>query len=141
MVMTRGHVGWLLRGYLLVKTHSCPSVGRAGEAAARIFLRRQGLIPVAANWRGREGELDLVGVTRDNVLVFVEVKTTLGAPEAAWERIDSAKEARLETTAQQYLLAHGLRPSHPRRFDVVLVSGDPRSLKKPVRFLWAQDVL
>ena len=47
--------------------------GRWGEALAAEFLRRKGYRIVAASWRCRFGELDLVA-ERGEFLCFVEVK-------------------------------------------------------------------
>jgi uncharacterized protein (TIGR00252 family) len=52
-------------------------LGKSGEELARRYLERKGFDFVAANWRCRAGELDLV--MRDgDTLVFVEVKTRHG---------------------------------------------------------------
>ena len=93
------------------------------------------------NWRGRRGELDLIAVTPGNEVVFVEVKTTLRRPEDGWSRIDAAKEHHLAATGLEYLHAHGLDSRTPHRFDVVLVLGDPRSLKRRLRLLWTRGVM
>jgi putative endonuclease len=95
---------------------------------------------VARNWRCSRGELDLVLVSPANEVVFAEVKTTCGLPEAAWSRIDPAKEGRLAAAAGAYLAAHGLAADHPHRFDVVIVLGDPRVLRRPLRFVWHRGV-
>lgn len=54
------------------------ALGRAGEEAAALFLRKKGIRLLARNWRpegaARGLELDIVGEER-GALVFVEVKT------------------------------------------------------------------
>lgn len=94
-------------------------MGRWGEALAADFLRQQGYEIVAAGWRCRFGELDLVA--QDSIyLCFVEVKlrrsTAFGT---AGEFVDVRKQQRLRTTAQLYLQQNptGLQP----RFDVIEV--------------------
>ncbi len=129
-----------LRLWMWLRTIVSRNVGRAGEIAAQLYLRDRGLYPVARNWRGARGELDVVLVTGENELVIAEVKTTGGRPEDAWDRIDPAKEACLAATTSKYLARNGIDPSHPLRFDVVLVIGDPRVLRKPLRFLWSRGV-
>jgi len=125
---------------LFIHTLGIRELGRAGETAARWFLRRRGLVPVSRNWRGRNGELDLVCVDRRNRLVMVEVKTSLRA-DSAWEHFDAAKRRCLLLTARDYLRAHRLAPDQPWRLDLVVVTGDPRSLKSPLRFAWIRNAL
>ncbi|MBI1175880.1 YraN family protein [bacterium] len=77
--------------------------GRIGEAAANKQLQRQGLKFLTANFRSKNGEIDLV--FRDgNCLVFVEVKTRTSG---GWVRPAGAVNARkrrlLSRTALDYL--------------------------------------
>ena len=94
-------------------------LGRWGEALAADFLRQRGYEIVAAGWRCRFGELDLVAQD-STYLCFVEVKlrrsTAFGT---AGEFVDGRKQQRLRTTAQLYLQQNptGLQP----RFDVIEV--------------------
>ena len=74
--------------------------GRWGEALAAEFLRRKGYRIIAAGWRCRFGELDLVA-EQGEFLCFVEVK--LRGNErfgAGAEQVDRRKQARLRTTAE-----------------------------------------
>ena len=94
-------------------------LGRWGEALAADYLRRHGYEIVAAGWRCRFGELDLVA--RDGIyLCFVEVKlrrsTAFGT---AAEFVDGRKQQRLRTTAQLYLQQNPTRLQP--RFDVIEV--------------------
>ena len=94
-------------------------LGRWGEALAADFLRQRGYEIVAAGWRCRFGELDLVAQD-STYLCFVEVKlrrsTAFGT---AGEFVDGRKQQRLRTTAQLYLQQNptGLQP----RFDIIEV--------------------
>ena len=88
--------------------------------AARRHLRRAGLKFLAANFRSKRGEIDLV--FRDGAcLVFVEVKTR---SRNGWTRpaaaVNAAKRRRLSLTAFDYLRRVG-HPRVPIRFDVVEV--------------------
>lgn len=99
--------------------------GARAEAAARDYLTRAGLQPVAANAHFRGGELDLV--MRDGgTLVFVEVRyrrdPRFGGGAAS---IDAGKRRRLVLAAQAFLSAHRACRDLPCRFDVVVASGDP----------------
>ena len=56
-----------------------PAVWQLGEAIAARFLERRGVQIMARNQRIDGGEVDIVGLVGD-VLVLVEVRTTTGAP-------------------------------------------------------------
>lgn len=96
------------------------AVGRYGENVAASYLTAAGWQVVDRNWRGRAGELDIVALHGDE-LVVVEVKTRsgdgFGHPA---EAVTAAKLARLRRLAGEWLAAHDL---HPRsvRVDVVAV--------------------
>ncbi len=87
---------------------------------AAAHYRAAGYRIVAANWRCREGEVDLV-VARGRLLVFVEVKARrtdrFGVPA---EAVTPAKQRRLRVVAARYIEATGARPS-ALRFDVVSI--------------------
>jgi putative endonuclease len=105
--------------------HARQSLGAFGEQSARVYFEQQGYVVLAQNWHaGRYGELDIVA-TRDNEVVFVEVKTRsgmgFGKPE---EAVNSTKLAKLQGAAQAFLLAHPLVVGEPR-FDVVAVVVGP----------------
>jgi putative endonuclease len=58
--------------------------GAVGERMAREFLANEGYTILETNWRHHSHEVDIIAL-KDNILVFVEVKTRnsrfLGEPE------------------------------------------------------------
>ena len=91
--------------------------GAWGEAKAAEYLRNKGYKLVAAGYRCRFGELDLIVADR-HFLVFVEVKLRKTADfAAAREFVDRRKQDRLRITASIYLSENPttLQP----RFDVI----------------------
>lgn len=98
--------------------------GSAAEALAAGYLRSQGLIPLARNFRCRFGELDLVMAHR-RVLVVVEVRsrrrTNVTTPGAT---VDRGKQRRLIGSARFFLLRFRQYADWPVRFDVVEVTGE-----------------
>ena len=81
------------------------------------YLRKKGYTPVAANYRSRFGEIDLIVQDR-KYLVFAEVKLRKNDHFGeAMEFVDVRKQQRLRTTASIYLAEHetALQP----RFDVI----------------------
>lgn len=93
--------------------------GEAAERRALDYLTRQGLKLVAANYRSRFGEIDLI--MRDGeVLVFAEVRMRKSENfGGAGASITPTKQARLIKTANQYLTQFTRPP--PCRFDAVLL--------------------
>ena len=91
--------------------------GAWGEAAAAEYLRKKRYEIVAAGYRCRFGEIDLIVKDR-KFLVFVEVKLRKSAEFAkALEFVDRRKQDKLRITASMYLSQNPttLQP----RFDVI----------------------
>jgi putative endonuclease len=95
--------------------------GRRGEEDAYFYLRRQGYVMVARNFRSshHRGEIDLIGWDQD-VLCFIEVKTrTTHDVKPAEAAVDRAKQRALAAVARDYL--RHLALSCQWRFDIVSV--------------------
>ena len=91
--------------------------GAWGEALAAEYLRKKRYKLVAAGYRCRFGEIDLI-VQDKRYLVFVEVKLRKSADFArAMEYVDKRMQDRIRTTASLYLAENPteLQP----RFDVI----------------------
>ena len=104
--------------------------GSWGEAVAADYLRKKHYKLIAAGYRSRFGEIDLI-VQNRTYLVFVEVKLRKNADFAsAYEFVHKAKQDRIRTTASIYLAANptSLQP----RFDVVeIYAPEGVQTKKP----------
>ena len=94
--------------------------GDWGEAQVAAYLRRRGWEIVAANYRCRFGEIDIIARHR-GVLLFVEVKRRsslrYGRPA---EAVDRQKQAHILRTAQLYLQEKHIVDTAVR-FDVIEV--------------------
>ena len=91
--------------------------GAWGEALAAEYLRKKRYTLVAAGYRCRFGEIDLIVQDRKH-LVFVEVKLRKSADFAkAMEYVDRRKQDKIRITASMYLSQNPtkLQP----RFDVI----------------------
>jgi putative endonuclease len=101
-------------------------LGKSGEELARRYLERKGFDFVAANWRCRAGELDLV--MRDgDTLVFVEVKTRHGeAAGRAEEGISPAKGRKILAAAEWFIGTQEDLRIAAWRVDLVAVTLDGR---------------
>jgi len=92
--------------------------GALAESRALDYLRRQGLAPVARNYRCKGGEIDLVMRAADGTLVFVEVRQRSGRGfGGAAGSVTPAKQRRVLRAAMHYLATLDREP--PCRFDVV----------------------
>ena len=105
--------------------------GAWGEALAAEYLRKKRYQIVAAGYRSRFGEIDLIVKNRE-YLVFVEVKLRKNSAVAgAAEYVDRRKQDKIRITASMYLSENPskLQP----RFDVVEIYAPQGTLtKEPV---------
>ena len=98
-------------------------LGKLGETYAALRLIQKGWHVIDQNWHCRNGELDLVMITPEQKLVFVEVKTRrsvrCGTP---LEAITQEKRSKLRTTGMKWLEECGSDIPHYRiRFDAVSI--------------------
>jgi len=104
-------------------------LGTRGERAAAAYLERIGMTIVERNWQTARGELDIVALDGDE-LVLCEVKTRTttakGTPE---EAVSPTKQRRLARMAEAYI-AHGDIAPCRVRFDVISIRvlADDRAL-------------
>ena len=104
------------------------SRGAAGEVIAARYLRKKGYTLLAANYRTRFGEIDIIAADK-KYIAFVEVKLRSGAaiytPE---EAVTPLKQQKIVKAAMQYLQLH---PSELQpRFDVIAIVADDRDPMK-----------
>lgn len=97
--------------------------GARGEYLARLFLEKKGFVFIRANYRAKNGEIDLVMQENDEI-VFVEVKTrTFHSAEAfgrALYRVNREKQRHIIRASREFIheeprLCKGLFP----RYDTV----------------------
>jgi putative endonuclease len=121
---------------LLVTTQTKLARGAAAELLAAQFLQSQGLLPLARNLRCRAGELDLVFLDRD-VLVIVEVRQRASvAYGGALASVNLAKQRKIVRTTQFFWQRQPKWHTLAMRFDVVGVEGLPDGTH---RVVWIKD--
>lgn len=101
------------------------SSGRRDEEEAYFYLRREGYVIVARNYRSprSRSELDLVGWDGE-VLCFIEVKTrTTRDVQPAEAAVDQEKPRDLSRVAREFL--HTTKGNPPFRFDIVSIYFEP----------------
>ena len=104
------------------------ATGIRGETYAYWYLRRQGYILVARNYKtpGMKGEIDLVGYD-GAVVAFVEVKTRTGESEEYGRPEDAVtpeKRRHLSRMARHFLAERRI-PEAQCRFDVLAIESRP----------------
>lgn len=109
--------------------------GRAAEAAVRTWLEARGLACIAANFRARVGELDLV--MRDGeVVAIVEVRQRTRATHGgAGASVHAFKQRRIVAATGRLLAQRPALANARLRFDVVTVEGEAPEW----RFDWIRD--
>lgn len=111
--------------------------GPWGEALAAAYLRKKRYSIVAAGYRSRFGEIDLI-VRNKQYLVFVEVKLRKSDTFAsAREYVDRRKQDKLRVTASLYLSQHptDLQP----RFDVIEIYAPEGHFTKDPNIIHLED--
>lgn len=94
--------------------------GADAEQQAYEYLIAQGLSPVCRNFRCKQGELDLVMLDQET-LVIVEVRFRKSNRfGGAVESVTAAKRAKIIAATQYYLSEHAV--DNTVRFDVVAIS-------------------
>jgi len=103
--------------------------GHNAEKLAYQYLIKQGLRPIAKNYRCRFGEIDLI-MRLQQMLVFIEVRyresSEFGLPE---ETVSIAKQRKIIKTAEYFLLEKNISDQYPCRFDIVAIQGNMPNAK------------
>lgn len=100
-------------------------LGKTGEDKASLFLKKRGFNILERNFRkGKSGEIDIIAL-KENLLVFVEVRTrstdSKGRPA---ETITYFKKRSIYNTALLYISMHPEYCDYDFRFDFIGVQGD-----------------
>lgn len=100
-------------------------VGAKYESKAAMFLKTKGYRILEQNFRCHYGEIDLIAMSPDNMLVFVEIKyRTSEAYGDPFEAVNIKKQRRISKTALYYYTYHGYTENVPCRFDVIAFYAD-----------------
>lgn len=99
--------------------------GKWGEQEAAKFLRKEGYTLLAAGYRTRHGELDIVA-EKDGIIVVCEVKTRSCYDFARGiDAVSPHKIRRMQAAAIAFVAQH--KDDRPLRFDVIeILAGEFR---------------
>jgi putative endonuclease len=96
--------------------------GESAEEQACKFLVNEGLQPLCRNFRCKQGELDLIMLDKQTlVIIEVRFRKTDKFGSAA-ESVTPAKQSRIIAATHHYLATN--KADRPIRFDVVAISGN-----------------
>lgn len=94
-------------------------LGRWGETTAASFLAEKGFKIIARNYRNWQSEIDLIAA-KDDMLIFVEVKTRTGVAFGMPEEFVNVTKARLiMRAAEQYIF--DVDWENDVRFDIISI--------------------
>lgn len=110
-------------------------VGKKGEDLATEFLKNKGYKILERNYRKKYAEIDIIAISPDKTLVFVEVKTRtsqkFGTP---FEAITSWKIRPVTQLAQYYQTTHPNLPD-TMRIDAIAVEMNENGLLGKIEHL------
>ncbi len=99
------------------------SLGAEKEQLAAEYLKKKGFHILEKNFFCRQGEIDLIAVSPEQELVFIEVKyrsdTRNGFPE---EAVNKRKQVKIRRASQFDLYQHPY--FMPCRYDVISILGE-----------------
>ena len=98
-------------------------VGSRYEDLACAYLRGEGYLIAARNYRNRFGEIDIIAISPEDTLVFLEVKFRREDALAALEAVTPAKRRQISRIALFYLTHMQTGTDVPCRFDVIGIDG------------------
>ncbi len=100
---------------------STKECGNRGEQLACDFLENDEYTIIARNWRKRSGEIDIIA-TKNNILVFLEVKTLSHTTSDTLEIIlGNIKQKKIIHTAKLFLQNNRQYIESYMRFDVLVI--------------------
>lgn len=110
------------------RSQKAKQIATDGENFAARYLEEKGLRILTRNYRaGRLGEIDIIAIDPDEVLVFAEVKTrsiakpAFGIPELGYEAVGYIKQKKIIAVSQVYLQKTAELNFSRWRYDVLVV--------------------
>ncbi len=96
------------------------NLGRLGENLSQKFIIQKGYKIIATNYYSKYGEIDIIA-TKNNFLIFFEIKTRSSNIETALSSISFNKQKKIIKTAAIFLSKHPLLADMFTQFDVICV--------------------
>lgn len=114
-------------------------LGDLGEKIAKEYLEKHGYLIMDQNYSKRWGEIDIIAVSEENELVFVEIKTRETGETASVflpeDSVNYQKQQKLIKTAKTFLYESKYTEDVSWRIDVIAIEIDKKSRKAKIRHL------
>ena len=102
-------------------------IGTAYEQEAVLFLKQKGYRIIARNYYCKQGEIDIIAESADDVLVYCEVKYRSNDEHGSpFEAVGYAKRRRLGRAASLHFAMKHYDDKKVCRFDVIGIYGNGR---------------
>lgn len=108
--------------------------GNKGESIACYYLEKRGYSVINRNFQRKWGELDIIA-TKDNILHFIEVKSTYISNNRPEENVHELKLRKLRKTIQLFLYENKYDNDLPFMFHIIVVKIDTIKNKYYVKML------
>ncbi|WP_370088441.1 YraN family protein [Ekhidna sp.] len=96
--------------------------GIVGEAIAKRCYEKQGCEILEENYRYKRGEIDLIALQNESLLIFIEVKNRSRKDFGEAETfVSESQQERIKEAAEEYI--YGINWQKDIRFDIVCVDG------------------
>ena len=109
-------------GNLLFPAVDRKTKGNQGEEMATAYLQNKGIEILERNYRYRRGEIDIIGLIDNSLLVFYEVKyrsrNDFGHPETF---VSESQQRLICKAAEDYII--GINWKGDVRFDIIAIDG------------------
>ncbi|WP_103588796.1 YraN family protein [Campylobacter concisus] len=95
--------------------------GKSSEDRACEFLQKLGFVILERNFHSKFGEIDIIALSSDKILHFIEVKATSGEYEAEY-RLNKAKYIKILKTINFYMMKN--EPNRDFQVDLVVIKNE-----------------
>ena len=95
--------------------------GKSSEDRACEFLQKLGFVILERNFHSKFGEIDIIALSSDKILHFIEVKATSGEYEAEY-RLNKTKYIKILKTINFYMMKN--EPNRDFQVDLLVIKNE-----------------
>lgn len=102
-------------------------LGNKGEQLAVEYIKAQGFIILAQNYKKFFGEIDIIA-QKKNIIAFIEVKSRINSLVSMHELIPAIKQQKIIKVAQTFIFEKKLSGDIIYRFDAALIDMNTQAI-------------